>query len=677
MLLSVRQTLPHLRVLHIASISRRFCHPSLLSLQDSFDVESFISKHHNPYTGNGTFLTTTPISRTVSSTQQPVIAESSLLLDGDVVTGMHSNQVDSRDMYTDTMRAAIHSRLLVGLPPPGSIGRPGLVADYRRVALFGVDALIFDKKEQLKELEGDATDGVLQLRAELLMQIKALERFKSFAANFGSDVARPAHSAQEALEWIALACTFATSETTAGCIPLGRLDSFIDIYISKDLRDGVIDELGAQVLVDSFCEHVGRLRSGRQTTQKAQCGKGLLFPISLGGLNAENQPLVTQTTYRFLNGRPKVDHAPELVVLWSSLLDSEFKQFCTKMVLENQQVSLSFANDDLIRSRFGSDYAVGDAGMTVSTGRQVGLHAGSFNLPKLLLYVLNEGKDEVSGKQVCPKFGLPSKHQVDYVQLRISLDRALEWVCDLHQNAVSMHQFIQDRHHYEGLQMALHDTNIRGAVAFGVAGLPVFVNSLAAIKSGQVCIQTDNQGMVSGFQQRKDLVENSRSHISHAEFEAIASEVIGDIQDKLTRKRLYRDCAPILAMADSSADLFCAHKTGATPDGRRAGQPFTKGYDLFKLGVGTATTSLSMLSSSFLGGGLSESLHIHADGHAKDVCASVDTFFKRGGHRLAIVPEVIDRAAQPSDDSTAGFSIENLPFYDVEHPNDTTRTVSV
>ncbi|KAL4438168.1 hypothetical protein ABPG77_010529 [Micractinium sp. CCAP 211/92] len=481
------------------------------------------------------------------------------------------------DAYTQEMRVARSNHILTGLPD--GYGRGRIIGDYRRVALYGVDGLIAAKARDLQQLlVGTMTEERIRLREEVQEQMRALKELKEMAAAYGDDISRPAQSAREAVQWLYYAYLGAVKEQDGAAMSLGRVDAFLDSYIEADLRAGRISEEEAQELIDQF---VMKLRIVRQlrTPEYDQlfAGDPTWVTAVLGGTDEAGQHLVTKTSYRILNTLYTLGPAPEpnLTVLWSQKLPEEFKKFCAKISIDTS--SIQYESDDMMHDMFGSDYGIACCVSAMRLGKDMQFFGARANLAKLLLYALNGGVDEVTGKQVGPKLApvqLNEDGSLNYDSVVANYDAAMDWLAELYANTMNIIHYMHDKYDYERLQMALHDTYVRRLMAYGMAGLSVVADSLSAIKYAKVFPVYDDKGLMIDFKQEGEwpTYGNDDDRV-----DSIARDLVAAFHDKLSAQHTYRASVPTLSVLTITSNVVYGKATGNTPDGRKRGEPFAPG----------------------------------------------------------------------------------------------------
>lgn len=480
------------------------------------------------------------------------------------------------DAYTDEMRAARKSGILTGLPD--GYGRGRIIGDYRRVALYGVDALIAAKQKDLKfNLLGVMDEEKIRLREEVCEQIRALKELKSMAAKYGDDIGKPARNAREAIQWMYYGYLGAVKEQDGAAMSLGRVDAFIDTYLEKDLKSGAITEAQAQEMIDDLVMKLRIVRQLRTPEYNALfAGDPTWVTAVLGGTDANGQSMVTKTSYRILQTLYNLGPAPEpnLTILWNQNLPENFKNFCSKVSLDTS--SIQYESDQLMSKLFGSDYSIACCVSAMRVGKDMQYFGARTNAPKLLLYTMNGGRDEISGDQVGPQFAPLSTGDgpLDYHEVRAKFEEGLDWLSKLYTNTMNVIHYMHDKYNYERLQLALHDTYIRRLLAFGISGLSVVTDSLSAIKYAKVYPIYGANGIITDFR-----IEGEFPKYGNDDDRAddIAAWVASTFHEKLSQQQTYRGSVPTLSILTITSNVVYGKKTGSTPDGRKKGEPFAPG----------------------------------------------------------------------------------------------------
>lgn len=477
------------------------------------------------------------------------------------------------DAYTSDIRKARHVGLLTGLPD--AYGRGRIIGDYRRIALYGIDFLQAEKKKDLENLTGPMTAKLIQLREDVSVQIRALEEIKKMAATYGFDISKPATNAKEAIQWTYFGYLAAIKENNGAAMSLGRVDAFFDIYINRDLESGIITEEEAQELIDQF---VIKLRLARHLRtpdyDELFSGDPTWVTCSIGGVSSHNRHMVTKSSYRILHTLTNLNPAPEpnMTVLWSEKLPESFKKYCAKMSIDTD--AIQYESDDLMRPIYGEDYAIACCVSAMRVGKDMQFFGARCNLAKALLYSINGGIDEVKKDKVLDGFEIMDDEYLDYDKVKTAYFKALEKVAEIYSGAMNIIHYMHDKYAYEAGQMALHDTNVHRYMAYGVAGLSVAADSLSAIKYAKVKPIRNEEGLAIDFE-----IEGEYPQYGNDDDKAddIAIEIVNKISSELKKHKTYRNAEPTMSVLTITSNVVYGSKTGATPDGRKAGVPFAPG----------------------------------------------------------------------------------------------------
>ena len=478
------------------------------------------------------------------------------------------------DCYTDEIKKARHVGLLTGLPD--SYGRGRIIGDYRRVALYGIDFLMAEKKKDLASLEGPVMDiSLMQLREEVSMQYRALDEIKKMASRYGYDISVPASNAKEAIQWTYFAYLAAIKENNGAAMSMGRVDAFFDIYINRDMKRGMLTEEEAQELIDQFVIKLRLVRHLRTPEyDELFSGDPTWATCSIGGVTVDKKSMVTKTSYRILHTLTNLDPAPEpnLTVLWSEYLPDTFKKYCSKMSIETD--SIQYENDDVMRPIYGDDYAIACCVSAMREGRDMQFFGARCNLAKALLYSMNGGIDEVTGDLVIDGFDKNSDEILDYEKVKDMYFKMLEEVCKIYADSMNIIHYMHDKYAYEASQMALHDTHVNRLMAYGVAGLSVVCDSLSAIKYASVKPIRNDDGIIVDFSITGDFPKYGNDD---ERVDSIAVMVLEKMYQELKKHPCYRDATPTLSVLTITSNVVYGKKTGSTPDGRKKGVPFAPG----------------------------------------------------------------------------------------------------
>jgi formate C-acetyltransferase len=477
-------------------------------------------------------------------------------------------------VYTDTMRAMRHTGILTGLPD--AYGRGRIIGDYRRIALYGIDYLIEQKKNDKTELgKQRMTEENIRLSEELYKQIEFLGKLKEMAAMYGIDISLPAKDAKEAIQWLYFGYLAANKEQNGAAMSLGRVGTFIDIYLERDLRRGILDEKGAQELIDQFVIKLRMIRHLRTPEYNELFGGDPMWITeAVGGMGNDGRTLVTKSAFRFLHTLYNLGSAPEpnLTVLWSSKLPEAFKSYCAKVSIDTD--SIQYESDDIMRPRFGDDYAIACCVSAMKVGKQMQFFGARCNLPKILLLALNGGREEKYDMQIGPEMPVMSCDILDYDEVRRRLDYYMNWLAGEYVDTMNVIHFMHDKYAYERTMLALHDTNVERLMAFGAAGLSVIADSLSAIKYAKVRPIIDERGLICGFDTEGDFPKfgNDDDRV-----DSIAEDILETLITDLRKNPTYRNAIHTLSVLTITSNVVYGKKTGATPDGRKAGEPFAPG----------------------------------------------------------------------------------------------------
>jgi formate C-acetyltransferase len=477
------------------------------------------------------------------------------------------------DAYTTEMKTARRAGIITGLPD--AYGRGRIIGDYRRVALYGVDRLIQDKQRELIDLEVDMTEDVIRLREELSEQIRSLQELKQLGKSYGFDISRPAENAKEAVQWLYFAYLGAIKEQNGAAMSLGRVSSFIDIYMERDLKEGTLTEQTAQEIIDHFVMKL-RLVKFLRTPEYNDLFSGDPTWVTecIGGMSVNGKTRVTKSSFRFLHTLYNLGSAPEpnLTVLWSTQLPEEFKKYCAKVSIETS--SIQYENDDLMRQYYGDDYAIACCVSAMKIGKQMQFFGARANLAKALLYAINGGVDEKLGVQVGPATQPISSEVLDYNEVTQRYDAVLDWLAKLYVNTMNVIHFMHDKYSYERLEMALHDRDIVRTMAFGIAGLSVVADSLSAIKYAKVYPIRNDKGIAIDFRIEGEFPQYGNND---DRVDSMAEELVENFMNKLRKHKTYRNSVHTLSVLTITSNVVYGKKTGSTPDGRKAGEPFAPG----------------------------------------------------------------------------------------------------
>ncbi|MEV6019046.1 MULTISPECIES: formate C-acetyltransferase [unclassified Streptomyces] len=482
------------------------------------------------------------------------------------------------DAYTPQIRAARKAGIVTGLPD--AYGRGRIIGDYRRVPLYGVDRLIEAKQEEKADLDAmprEATrlEEVIREREEISEQIRALGELKEMAASYGSDISGPASTGREAVQWLYFAYLAAVKEQNGAAMSLGRTSTFIDAYLQRDIDAGLLDESAAQEIVDDFIIKLRIVRFLRTPEyDELFSGDPTWVTESIGGIGTDGRTLVTRTSFRYLQTLYNLGPAPEpnMTVFWSPALPQGFKEFCAQVSIDTS--SLQYESDELMRPRFGDDTAIACCVSAMEVGKQMQFFGARVNLAKTLLYAINGGRDEKSGAQVGPETGAITAGTLDYDEVVARLDRQMEWLAETYVHALNVIHYMHDKYAYERLEMALHDRDIRRTMACGIAGLSVAADSLSAIKHARVTPVRDETGLVVDYRTEGEFPAYGNND---ERADSIAVWLVEEFMRKVRKHPTYRGAEHTQSVLTITSNVVYGKKTGNTPDGRRAGEPFSPG----------------------------------------------------------------------------------------------------
>ncbi|MBQ2916713.1 MAG: formate C-acetyltransferase [Clostridia bacterium] len=552
--------------------------------------------------------------------------------------------------YTPEIRAARSSHIITGLPD--GYGRGRIIGDYRRIALYGVDALIEAKQRSQKSLEYPSIfSDIIRDREEVNDQIYALKDLKEMALKYGYDISKPAQNAKEAIQWLYFGYLAATKEQNGAAMSIGRNSTFLDIYIERDIKAGILTEEEAQELMDHFIMKLRMVRFLRTPEYDALfSGDPVWVTESIGGMGVDGRTLVTKNSFRTLHSLENLGPAPEpnLTVLWSLKLPENFKKYCTKLSIKT--CSIQYENDDLMREYWGDDYSIACCVSAMRTGKQMQFFGARCNLAKTLLYAINGGRDEISGKQVSPRFEPVTTEYLDYEDVMEKFDNMMDWVVRVYVNALNIIHYMHDKYAYESLEMALHDQNILRTMACGIAGLSVVADSLSAIKYAKVKVVRDETGLITDYEIEGDFPKYGNDD---DRVDSIAVDIVKTFMRKLRKQKTYRKSKPTLSILTITSNVVYGKNTGNTPDGRRAGAPFGPGanpvHGRDTNGSLAVLNSIAKLPYSHSEDGISYTFAItpkalgkEEDSRISNLVNMLDGFFGKHGHHINV--NVFDRA---------------------------------
>lgn len=547
------------------------------------------------------------------------------------------------DAYTKEMLLARKAGIITGLPD--AYGRGRIIGDYRRVALYGVDFLMAEKKKAHESTSKIMTEDTIRLREEISEQYRALNELKQLAESYGFDISKPASNAKEAFQWVYFAYLAAIKEQNGAAMSLGRVSTFLDIYVERDIASGTLTEQEAQELVDHFVMKLRLVKFARTPDyNELFSGDPTWVTESIGGMALDGRALVTKNSFRFLHTLDNLGPAPEpnLTVLWSTQLPEGFKKYCAKMSIKTS--SIQYENDDIMRPEYGDDYGIACCVSAMEIGKQMQFFGARANLAKALLYAINGGVDEKLKIQVGPKFQPITSDVLDYNEVMESFDNMMEWLAGLYINTLNIIHFMHDKYSYERIEMALHDTEILRTMATGIAGLSVVADSLSAIKHAKVKVIRDENGLAVDFETEGDFPKYGNND---DRVDSIAVELVQNFMKKLKKHPTYRGSMHTMSILTITSNVVYGKKTGNTPDGRRAGEPFAPGANPMHgrdtKGTLASLSSVAKLPYEYALDGISNTFSIvpkalgkEEDAQIKNLVAILDGYAAKTGHHLNV-----------------------------------------
>ena len=546
--------------------------------------------------------------------------------------------------YTKETRAARSAGLLTGLPD--AYGRGRIIGDYRRIALYGIDYLINEKQKDYDNIEAATVEETIRSREEVSMQIEALNAIKSMANRYGYDISSPATNAREAVQWLYFGYLAAVKENNGAAMSFGRTSTFLDIYIERDLKNGVLTESEAQELVDQLIIKLRLVRHLRTPEyNELFAGDPTWVTESIGGMGVNGKPLVTKNSFRYLQTLVNLSPAPEpnLTVLWSDRLPKGFKDFCSEISIKTD--SIQYENDEVMRPMYGDDYAIACCVSAMQVGKQMQFFGARTNLAKALLYTINGGIDEKLGKVVIKGLKPITDEVLDYKSLKENYYKVLEYVANLYVDTMNVIHFMHDKYAYEAGQMALHDTKVGRLMAFGIAGLSVVADSLSAVKYAKVKPIRNENGIAVDFEIEGDFPKYGNDD---DRVDDIAVDVVKKFSSELKKHPLYRNAKHTLSVLTITSNVVYGKKTGSTPDGRKAGEAFAPGANpMHGRDNSGALASLNSVAKipycEVCEDGVSNTFSIVPDALGKseeemvnNLSALLDGYFKQGAHHLNV-----------------------------------------
>ena len=573
------------------------------------------------------------------------------------------------DAYTPEMMKVRHAKILTGLPD--TYGRGRIVGDYRRVALYGLDYLIEEKKKDKANCGcGQMTDDVIRLREEIAEQIKCLEDMKKLAEIYGYDISRPATNAKEAVQWLYFGYLAAIKTQNGAAMSVGRVSTFLDIYIKRDMDKGILTEQEAQELIDHFTMKLRMVKFARiPSYNQLFSGDPVWATLDVAGTGVDGRSMVTKTDFRFLHTLENMGPAPEpnLTVFYSSKLPQTFKDYAARISIETS--SIQYENDDAMKPVWGDDYAICCCVSATQTGKEMQFFGARANLAKCLLYAINGGVDEKSGEQVGPNYAPITAEYLDYDEVMAKYDKMMDWLVDIYVNTLNLIQYMHDKYYYEAAELALMDTDLKRTFAPGIAGFSHVIDSLSAIKYAKVKVVRDESGLAKDFEIEGEFPKYGNDDDRADE---IGVWLLKTFMDKLKKHHTYRDSEPTTSILTITSNVVYGKATGAMPDGRKAGEPLSPGanpsYGAEQNGLLASLNSLTKLPYEWALDGISNTQTINPgalgnnEGERIDNLVNVmDGYFDQGAHHLNVnvfgKEKLIDAMEHPEKEEYANFTI--------------------
>ena len=573
------------------------------------------------------------------------------------------------DAYTPEMMKVRHAKILTGLPD--TYGRGRIVGDYRRVALYGLDYLIEEKKKDKANCGcGQMTDDVIRLREEIAEQIKCLEDMKKLAEIYGYDISRPATNAKEAVQWLYFGYLAAIKTQNGAAMSVGRVSTFLDIYIKRDMDKGILTEQEAQELIDHFTMKLRMVKFARiPSYNQLFSGDPVWATLDVAGTGVDGRSMVTKTDFRFLHTLENMGPAPEpnLTVFYSSKLPQTFKDYAARISIETS--SIKYENDDAMKPVWGDDYAICCCVSATQTGKEMQFFGARANLAKCLLYAINGGVDEKSGEQVGPNYAPITAEYLDYDEVMAKYDKMMDWLVDIYVNTLNLIQYMHDKYYYEAAELALMDTDLKRTFATGIAGFSHVIDSLSAIKYAKVKVVRDESGLAKDFEIEGEFPKYGNDDDRADE---IGVWLLKTFMDKLKKHHTYRDSEPTTSILTITSNVVYGKATGAMPDGRKAGEPLSPGanpsYGAEQNGLLASLNSLTKLPYEWALDGISNTQTINPgalgnnEGERIDNLVNVmDGYFDQGAHHLNVnvfgKEKLIDAMEHPEKEEYANFTI--------------------
>lgn len=573
------------------------------------------------------------------------------------------------DVYTPEMKLARHNKIMTGLPD--TYGRGRIVGDYRRVALYGIDFLIEEKQKDLARCgDGTMTDDVIRLREEIAEQIRSLKGMKEMAKIYGYDISEPAQNAKEAVQWLYFGYLAAIKTQNGAAMSIGRISTFLDIYIQRDLDNGVITETEAQEIIDHLTMKLRMVKFARiPSYNQLFSGDPVWATLDLAGTGVDGRSMVTKTDYRFLHTLENMGPAPEpnLTVFYSSRLPENFKKYASRISIATS--SVQYENDDAMKPVWGDDYAICCCVSATQTGKEMQFFGARANLAKCLLYAINGGVDEKTGDQVGPAYRPITSDVLDYEEVMAKYDVMMEWLAGLYVNTLNLIQYMHDKYYYEAAELSLMDTNLKRTFATGIAGFSHVVDSLSAIKYARVKVIRDENGIAKDYEIQGDFPRYGNDDDRADE---IAVWLLRTFMDKIEKHHTYRDSEPTTSILTITSNVVYGKATGAMPDGRKAGEPLSPGanpsYGAEQNGLLASLNSLTKLPYEWALDGISNTQTInpgalgnHEEDRVNNLVQVMDGYFDQGAHHLNVnvfgKEKLMDAMEHPEKEEYANFTI--------------------
>ena len=573
------------------------------------------------------------------------------------------------DAYTPEMMKVRHAKILTGLPD--TYGRGRIVGDYRRVALYGLDYLIAEKKKDKANCGcGQMTDDVIRLREQIAEQIKCLEDMKKLAEIYGYDISRPATNAKEAVQWLYFGYLAAIKTQNGAAMSVGRVSTFLDIYIKRDMDKGILTEQQAQELIDHFTMKLRMVKFARiPSYNQLFSGDPVWATLDVAGTGVDGRSMVTRTDFRFLHTLENMGPAPEpnLTVFYSSRLPQTFRDYAARISIETS--SIQYENDDAMKPVWGDDYAICCCVSATQTGKEMQFFGARANLAKCLLYAINGGVDEKSGEQVGPNYAPITAEYLDYDEVMAKYDKMMDWLVDIYVNTLNLIQYMHDKYYYEAAELSLMDTDLKRTFATGIAGFSHVIDSLSAIKYAKVKVVRDENGLAKDFEIEGDFPKYGNDDDRADE---IGVWLLKTFMDKLKKHHTYRDSEPTTSILTITSNVVYGKATGAMPDGRKAGEPLSPGanpsYGAEQNGLLASLNSLTKLPYEWALDGISNTQTINPGALGNNEQERIDNlvnvmdgYFDQGAHHLNVnvfgKEKLIDAMEHPEKEEYANFTI--------------------